>query len=310
MLITTEGTECSLQQNAHYNRRRAKKMFNRMLITTFLLLVIATSAWYSTVAEAQAPQFVTEGLVSFWSFDKPSIKGETVKDLWGNNDGILSGNPEFVKGKFLEALSFDGVDNTVEIPHDASIEFPDTSFSIEFWFKGEPDTLAVHGYVFCKGFSGGHGKRYEFIILDEGDPPTSKFFVDDDVAKGNVAFDSHRFTDEEWHHWVFVRDVEDAELRIYMDGAEVAIGEDVSKQSISNDNSLFMGRMNPNEPGAKPGHVLGLLDEFRIYDRALSDDEIEQNYAIESNVLAVVDHAGKIAISWGKIKNSSAFGRK
>jgi hypothetical protein len=306
MLITTD----SLQQKAHYNRRRAKKMFNRMLITTFLLLVIATSAWYSTVAEAQAPQFVTEGLVSFWSFDKPSIKGETVKDLWGNNDGILSGNPEFVKGKFLEALSFDGVDNTVEIPHDASIEFPDTSFSIEFWFKGEPDTLAVHGYVFCKGFSGGHGKRYEFIILDEGDPPTSKFFVDDDVAKGNVAFDSHRFTDEEWHHWVFVRDVEDAELRIYMDGAEVAIGEDVSKQSISNDNSLFMGRMNPNEPGAKPGHVLGLLDEFRIYDRALSDDEIEQNYAIESNVLAVVDHAGKIAISWGKIKNSSAFGRK
>ena len=43
-------------------------MFNRMLITTFLLLVIATSAWYSTVAEAQ--QFVTEGLVSFWSFNK------------------------------------------------------------------------------------------------------------------------------------------------------------------------------------------------------------------------------------------------
>ena len=302
MLITTE---CALQQ------KEGQKMFNRMLITTFLLLVIATSAWYSTVAEAQAPQFVTEGLVSFWSFDKPSIEGETVKDLWGNNDGILSGDPEFVKGKFLEALSFDGVDNTVEIPHDASIDFPDTSFSIEFWFKGVPDTLAVHGYVFGKGFSGGHGKRYEFIILDEGDPPTSKFFIDDDAAKGSVAFDSHRFTDEEWHHWVFVRDVEEAELRIYMDGgAEVTMGEDVSKQSISNDNSLFMGRMNPNEPGAKPGHVLGLLDEFRIYDRALSDDEIQQNYATDSNVLAVVDHAGKIAISWGKIKISSAFGRQ
>ena len=45
-------------------------MFNRMFITTFLLLVIATSVWYSTVAEVQ--QFVTEGLVSFWSFDKSS----------------------------------------------------------------------------------------------------------------------------------------------------------------------------------------------------------------------------------------------
>ena len=46
--------------------KEGQKMFNRMLITTFLLLVIATSAWYSTVAEAQ--QFVTNGLVSFWSF--------------------------------------------------------------------------------------------------------------------------------------------------------------------------------------------------------------------------------------------------
>lgn len=284
-------------------------MFNRMLITTFLLLVIATSAWYSTVAEAQ--QFVTQGLVSFWSFDESSIEGGTLKDLWGNNDGILSGDPEFVEGKFLEALSFDGVDDTVEIPHDASIDFPDTSFSVEFWFKGSSDTFAVHGYVFGKGFSGGHGKRYEFIILPL--PEGSIFVVDDNVVDKSVAawLDPDRFADEEWHHWVCVRDVEEAELRIYMDGggAEVATGTDRTKQSISSDNSLWMGRQNPNEPGAKPGHLTGILDEFRIYNRALSDAEIQQNYTIKSNNTAV-NHAGKIAISWGKIKTSSAFGRK
>ena len=280
-----------------------------LFVTTFLLLVIATSAWYSTVAEAQfAAQFVTQGLVSFWSFDKSSIEGETLKDLWGNNAGILSGDPEFVEGKFLEALSFDGVNDTVEIPHDASIDFPDTSFSVEFWFKGSPDTFAVHGYVFCKGFSQGHGKRYEFIILE---PPSSKFFVDDNARKSEAAFDSDRFADEEWHHWVCVRDVEEAELRIYMDGgAEVATGPtDGTKESISSDNSLWMGRQNPNDPEGKPGHLTGLLDEFRIYNRALSDAEIQQNYTIESNTMAV-NHAGKIAISWGKIKASSAFGRK
>ena len=233
-----------------------------------------------------------------------------MNDLWGNNAGILSGAPEFVEGKFLEALSFDGVDDTVEIPHDVSIDFPDTSFSVEFWFKGSSDTFTVHGYVFGKGFSGGHGKRYEFIILTL--PEGSIFVVDDNVVdKSVVAWpDPDRFADEEWHHWMFVRDVEKSELRIYMDGgAEVAIGNDRTKQSISNDNSLWMGRQNPNEPGAKPGHLTGILDEFRIYNRALNDAEIGQNYTIKSNDIAV-NHAGKIAISWGKIKAFSAFGHK
>jgi hypothetical protein len=43
----------------------------------------------------------------------------------------------------------------------------------------------------------------------------------------------------------------------------------------------------------------GVLDEFSIYNRALSDDEIETNFL--SKGLAV-DFAGKLTSTWGDIK--------
>ena len=45
----------------------------------------------------------------------------------------------------------------------------------------------------------------------------------------------------------------------------------------------------------------GILDEVRIYDRILTDEEIERNYRAKSNSLAVRP-AGKLSVRWGEIK--------
>ena len=74
-----------------------KRLFPIVLV--FTLIAVA----------AQAQEFVTDGLVSFWSFDRSSIIAENVRDLWGHNNGTIEGNPEIVAGKVNEALFFDGV---------------------------------------------------------------------------------------------------------------------------------------------------------------------------------------------------------
>jgi len=43
----------------------------------------------------------------------------------------------------------------------------------------------------------------------------------------------------------------------------------------------------------------GLIDETRIYDRALSEDEVKQNMKAKG---FAVEKSGKVALSWGKIK--------
>jgi len=38
-------------------------------------------------------QVVTDGLVSYWTFNEVDIDNRTVKDLMGNNDGTIVGEP-------------------------------------------------------------------------------------------------------------------------------------------------------------------------------------------------------------------------
>ena len=60
-----------------------------------VLMFITILAWYATVAEAAV---VTDGLVSYWTFDESTIQGDTVEDIFGDNDGTVMGAPEMVEG--------------------------------------------------------------------------------------------------------------------------------------------------------------------------------------------------------------------
>ena len=75
---------------------------NTALTLILILTVIATLAWGINTAQGQ--HAVTEGLVSYWSFDSGTIEGTTAKDSWGNNHGTIEGTPQSVPGKVGEAL--------------------------------------------------------------------------------------------------------------------------------------------------------------------------------------------------------------
>lgn len=51
-------------------------------------------------------QVVEKGLVSYWSFDTTDVRGKTVIDLVGGNDGTIVGDPKQVKGKIGQAFEF------------------------------------------------------------------------------------------------------------------------------------------------------------------------------------------------------------
>ena len=91
-------------------------------------------------------------------------------------------------------------------------------------------------------------------------------------------------------------------VRFYLDGEEVAAGNDNTGDSISNENSLWFTSQDPDDPTGTPGRrVPGIMDEFRIYNRALSEQEIQKNYGVLSNRTSV-DAAGKLAALWAQLK--------
>ena len=84
---------------------------SKRLSLALTLTILAFPVWYMNVAQAQ--QLVEQGLISYWSFDKSGITGDTVKDIKGGHDGTIVGSPEIVSrtNKQLAALRWKMTDS-------------------------------------------------------------------------------------------------------------------------------------------------------------------------------------------------------
>ena len=87
---------------------------------------------------------VKDGLVSSWTFNANTIDGATLRDVWGNNHGTISGNPKIEKGIFGEALSFNGTDDYIDLGNNPSLDFDrDDAFSTEAWINPDRTFISV-----------------------------------------------------------------------------------------------------------------------------------------------------------------------
>jgi hypothetical protein len=242
-------------------------------------------------ANAAKAQVIEDGLVSYWSFDEADIDGDTVKDLWGGNDGAIMGDPKSVAGKFGEAFEFDGVDDYISVPVSPSLNMGGSSYTIVAWAL--VDDSVVYGS--------------ERIIVEYGTWQTGTYqltSMSDNHWKTNFHGRSSNqgseclldWTDSQWHHLVGVFDDDDDFMRTYFDGE---VCDTTVENNAPSDVDL------PLYIASRGGGSLFssiTLDEIAIYNRAISEAEVEQLFSTEG--FAVVNHADKIAETWGHIKVS------
>ncbi len=259
---------------------------NKILPLIFALTAIGTAVWCANVAEAG--QVVTDGLVSYWTFDQPDIEGKIVKDVWGNNDGTMQGGPEIVAGKINEALLLNGASTFVDCGNDPSLDLTD-AITIEVWMKptSEGEGGANAGPI-CKAQSGVDPWSWQLRYNAPGSFMGFQFNAD----PGGSTWISvqERLPAGEWYHIVGTLDGND--VRCYLNGVET---ETKPMSGIaSGDGRLYIGQ---------DGWVNvfdGAVDEVKIYDRALSEAEIRQN--MNATLQLGVEPADKLTATWGRIK--------
>lgn len=180
-----------------FNRLTLWKVFTAMAIAALFVNVVAA-------------QIVTDGLVSFWSFDASTISGDTVNDVWGNNHGTMIGGPEAINGKIGEALSFNGVDSLVEIEHSESLNLVE-AITIDFWFllTGE-STENQFPRVVSKGQSTVDNGAYGVWIVDTRNPADIGF-RSPTLAPTDIRSQAD-FNDGAWHHIAVTYDGEAGKL--------------------------------------------------------------------------------------------------
>lgn len=97
-----------------------------------------------------------------------------------------------------------------------------------------------------------------------------------------------------WYHIIYTCDTEANELKLYINGEFVEEGA-----SGGTPQNFDERRIGSEHDGR---WLTGMVDEVRIYDRILSEDEILKNSKATSNTLAV-EVEDKLAIIWASIKS-------
>jgi hypothetical protein len=254
-------------------------MTRKILIPVFLIAVLVAAP-----SIAQAEEFVTDGLIGFWTLDKKNVEGDTADDIFGKNAATIQGDPKLVEGKIEEALEFDGKDDYVQLPDMGDEEL----VTVEAWTLAHAMPPVAHAC--CTGIvsaapadqwkAGTVHFKYEAnqITVHKNDSVKLRF--------QNVELDT-------WYHVAYTCDTKKNELKLYANGE--LIGTGAAGNTPNNLTHIVIASEHEGR------YLPGLVDEVRIYNRILSEDEIQKNFAITARA---VEPGGKLSLTWGTIKAS------
>jgi hypothetical protein len=213
-----------------------------------------------------------EGLILAYDFDEQPVNG-VVHDLSGSgNNGHLFGPEWTPQGHHGGALIFGPQNKYVEIANSDSLN--PSAITLSVWVK---TTRADHFFrrIIEKSFRKGFALS---IVGDwEGWKPKTHKRGRITFEVGNKAMESdYPITDGEWHHVAATYDGSIA--RLFIDGEQQTRTPKWSISIPSNDFPLRLGGfVDPDLVHDDPKASFdGMMDEVRIYNRALSAQEMKE----------------------------------
>jgi hypothetical protein len=190
---------------------------------------------------------VSADLVGYWKFDEGS--GNKAYDSSGyGNDGTIYGIPHWVAGRVDTALYFDGYTSSVEIPNSESLSMTE-QITIEAWTNMRTGSSGGGSIVSKSNFL---DVTYSLQEVNGGEIIWS--------AGGGCYSESPPAG--EWHHITATYD--GSISRCYVDG-------------VLRDEGELARTIRENELPVTIGVSFdGMIDEVKIYDHALSGDDVHK----------------------------------
>ncbi|MFA5135395.1 MAG: LamG-like jellyroll fold domain-containing protein [Patescibacteria group bacterium] len=212
---------------------------------------------------------LSAGLVAYWSFDA----GDAGDNSGNGNDGTVYGATP-VDGISGLALDFDGIDDHIDLGNAASLN-PPNALTLAAWYRPVSFQGTGNDPLFDKGYLRHAFPYYQYHLGACGDQYDGEYYAKFlfSVTAGShasVGTDNGFWTPGNWYFVVGTYDGSAIELFV---NAEF-IGSCPLSGTIQNyGKNLRIGRYS-NFDGFLPGTV----DEVRLYDRALTDEDIAALY--------------------------------
>lgn len=221
-----------------------------------------------TLINAPQKDQLTNGLVGYWSFNAPDLHWPTNvaydRSGAGNNGSIvnMSNSSSPVAGASGQALNFDSINDHILVPNSTSLNITGP-ITMSAWIK--PNSFGQNNFGRIVHKDGVNG--YIFSLNNSSITNGLLFY-----SGGVNASTSNVITLNRWQHVASV--FNGSTVTLYVNG--VAVSTQAQPAPTASTASLGIG--------IRPADSLrgfdGIIDEVRIYNRALSDSEMKQLYGM------------------------------
>jgi len=233
---------------------------------THLLSALTVLLTLAVCTQAQDPD-----LLAWWKFDDGT--GTIAVDSSGNgHDGTFIQDPDWVAGKFGGALHFDGQGG--ERVSLGGLDIPSGQMTITCWCKADNlDTPGQDPRMVSKAFGGG-GNEHIWMLSSSriSNEKFLRFRLKTNDGQDTSEIKAGTFEVGEWIHAAVWWDGTD--MKVYKNGAEVGT---LAKggTSVALDPAV-QGAIGNQPIGAENRPFDGIIDDVRIYTRALTEAELAQ----------------------------------
>ena len=243
------------------------RLYNRALSAAEVANLYNSGAakFKSSTVDLQKGSSLERDLVGHWTFDGPDVTDKIYdRSGQGNNGYFVGGATSTAKtiGKLGQGLKFDGVDDYVNINTSGTLS---GAYTIGAWVK----PLSFDGADAVFGSRTGSDNSFDMQIASNG--------LHGDIGSGggwftNSADASYTFVPGNWYHVLYV--VTLTGYTIYVQGVPIASGS-YSGTPLLYDATHILKIANA---GNYSYYFNSVIDDARVYSRALSAAEVKQLY--------------------------------
>jgi len=253
-------------------------------MTRLLLVITLVGTFFFSYACA-----ADDSLILYFTFDE-GAEEEVVADSSNyKNDGEIIGDAKWVDGKNGRAIEL-VAPSYVEVPEIPAYDVTD-AISLMAWIN--TSTVSAWARVIDKSQWQDNG--FDLALNMDTHAPLFEFFVDGTTSQagGTTPID-----DGEWH---FIAGTFGNKIvKIYVDGVLESQVTSAGEVDIKpNDWPIRLG-VEAND--SKGQQYLGLIDEVAIFNRELSENEVQDILNNGITTSSPVESSGKLTTTWGDIK--------
>jgi len=208
------------------------------------------------------------GLIGHWRLNESN--GTSVADASGNKNigATVGGATRTSAGRINGAILLDGSNDAVTIPSSASLNDLANQLTISTWIYR---TTAKTGWQDIVTRQYGSGSQDQFSLGIKGN---TYYFIVNTANNGPQTLMAGTNKVNEWVHIAGVYD--GSTMKLYVDGNLLSTATDITGNVRTDNKPLYFGGgANGIDPNTLSMFVAGLIDDVRVYKRALSAAEIK-----------------------------------